>query len=96
VRAVLADREFHVGVGFHQHLGVRVQRDEIDAAKARVDHSRHGICPAATDSDDLDYRQVIRIHSHSQLGSTSTYTGELMVIEPPPHASVRGVSRFVN
>ena len=96
VRAVLADRELHVGVRLHQDLGVRVHGDEVDAAQAGVDHPRHRVGAAAADSDDLDYRQVIRIHYHTQPGSTSTYTGELMVIEPPPRKSVRRASSFVN
>ncbi len=62
------DVELEVGIGHQQRLGVGVDRDELDAADAVLDHAVDGIDTAATDADDLDDGEVavrkIRICCH--------------------------------
>jgi hypothetical protein len=43
----------------HQGLGVRIDRDELDAREAGVHHPVDGIRAAAADADDLDHREVV-------------------------------------
>ena len=49
-----ADVELDVGVAHQQRLGVGVDRDELDAAEADLDHPVDGVDAAAADADDLD------------------------------------------
>ena len=50
-----------------ERLGIGVDRDELDACEAGVDHPRHRVRAAAADSDDLDHGEVIaRLTLHSQ------------------------------
>ena len=46
--------ELDVGVTHQQRLCVGVDRDELDAAQADLDHSVDGVHTTAADSDDLD------------------------------------------
>jgi hypothetical protein len=55
---VVADPDLDVGVSGLEGLRIRVDGDELDAAKARVDHPADGIRATAADTDDLDYGQV--------------------------------------
>jgi hypothetical protein len=55
------DVELDVGIAHEQRLGVRVDRDELDASKAELDHPVHGVHAAAADTDDLDYREVVLV-----------------------------------
>ena len=48
-----------------QRLRVGVDRDELDALQARVDHPVDGVATAAADADDLDHREVVlRLAQH--------------------------------
>ena len=58
-RLLRADLDLHVGLGHEQRLRVRVDGDELDARKARLDHPRHGVRAAAADADDLDHCEVV-------------------------------------
>jgi hypothetical protein len=53
-----ADVELQVGLRHEQRLCVRVDGDELTAAKAGLDHPVDGIRAAAADSDNLDHGQV--------------------------------------
>jgi hypothetical protein len=53
-----------------QRLRVGVDRDELDACDARVDHPVDGVRPAAADSDDFqDCEVVTGFASHSRSSS---------------------------
>ena len=54
-----ADVELDVGVAHQQCLRVGVDRDELDALQADLDHPVDGVDTAAADADDLDDRQVV-------------------------------------
>jgi hypothetical protein len=58
-RQVPADVQLDVGIRHQQRLGVGVDRDELDAVQARVDHAVDGVHAAAADADDLDDGQVV-------------------------------------
>ena len=65
-RRVRPDVDLHVGVAHHQGLRVRVHRDELDAAEARVDHAVDGVRAAAADADDLDDSEIVtRLVAHA-------------------------------
>src|SRR5699024_504669 len=51
---LLADIELDVRVGHQQRLGVRVDRDELDALETGLDHAVDGVDTSAADADDLD------------------------------------------
>src|SRR5699024_5720635 len=51
-----------VGIAGLQGLGVGVDRDELDAANAGVDHATDRVGTAAACSDDLDDRKVSGFH----------------------------------
>ena len=53
------DVELHVGVRQQQRLRVGVDRDELDALQAGVDHPVDGVAPTAADTDDLDDREIV-------------------------------------
>ena len=53
------DVELDVGVGHQQGLGVGVDRDELDALEADLDHPVDRVDAAAADADDLDDREVV-------------------------------------
>ena len=59
-----ADVELDVGVAHQQRLRVGVDRDELDALEADLDHAVDGVDAAATDADDLDDRQVVVRRCH--------------------------------
>ena len=54
-----ADVDLEVCVADHQRLGVRVDRDELDAGQAGVHHAVDGVRAAAADADDLDHCEVV-------------------------------------
>src|SRR5206468_9559586 len=54
-----ADVDLDVGVADHQRLGVRVDRDELDAREAGVHHPVDGVRAPAADADDLDYCEIV-------------------------------------
>ena len=69
-RELAADVELDVGVAHEQRLRVGVDRDELDALQARVDHAVDGVAATAADTDDLDHREVVlRVAEH--LGGAS-------------------------
>jgi hypothetical protein len=53
------DVELHVSVAHQQRLRVGVDRDELDALEADLDHPVDGVDAAAPDSDDLDHGEVV-------------------------------------
>ena len=53
------DVELHVGVAHQQRLRVGVDRDELHALEAGVDHAVDGVAATAADADDLDDGQVV-------------------------------------
>ncbi len=54
-----ADVELDVGVAHQQRLRVGVDRDELDALEADLDHPVDGVDAAAADADDLDDGEVV-------------------------------------
>ena len=54
-----ADVELDVGVAHQEGLGVGVDRDELDALEADLDHPVDGVDAATADAHDLDDRQVV-------------------------------------
>ncbi len=62
-----ADVELDVGVAHQQGLGVGVDRDELDALEADLDHPVDRVHPAAADAHDLDDRQVVVRRCHAAL-----------------------------
>ena len=54
-----ADVELDVGVAHQQRLRVGVDRDELDALEADLDHPVDGVHAAAADADDLDDCEVV-------------------------------------
>ncbi len=54
-----ADVELDVGVAHEERLGVGVDRDELDALEADLDHPVDGVDTAAADADDLDDGEVV-------------------------------------
>jgi hypothetical protein len=74
-RRLCADVDLHVRVDDEERLGVRVRRDEVNAAEARVDHAVDRVRSAAADPDDLDHCQVIAcLIAYAQRPSTSSST----------------------
>jgi hypothetical protein len=51
--------DLDVRVAHQQRLRVGVHRDELDAAKARIDHAVDRVGAAAADADDLDDGEVV-------------------------------------
>src|SRR5699024_11135739 len=58
------DIELDVGIGHQQRLRVGVHRNELDAFQADLDHAIHGVHATATDTDDLNHREVVVRGSH--------------------------------
>ena len=56
---VTTDVELDVGVAHQQRLGVGVDRDELHASQAGLDHAVDGVDAATADADDLDDGQVV-------------------------------------
>ena len=56
--------ELDVGVAHQQRLRVGVDRDELDALEADLDHPVDGVHAAAADPDDLDDREVVVRRCH--------------------------------
>ena len=70
-RRLRADVDLHVGVAHHQRLRVGVDRDELDAGEAGVDHPVDGVRAAAADADDLDDREIVaRLVAHAHGADT--------------------------
>ena len=53
------DVELHVGVGQQQRLRVGVDGDELHTLQAGVDHPVDCVAATATDTDDLDHREIV-------------------------------------
>jgi hypothetical protein len=53
------DVELDVGVAHEQGLGVGVDRDELDALEAHLDHAVDGVDATASDADHLDDGEVV-------------------------------------
>jgi hypothetical protein len=68
-RELPADVQLDVGVAHEQRLSVGVDRDELHALEADVDHAVDGVDAAATDADDLDDGQVVLRCSHGCIPS---------------------------
>jgi hypothetical protein len=68
-RKFAADVEFDVGVAHQQRLRIGIDRDELNALKADLDHSVHGVDAATTDADDLDDREIVVRMRHRALPS---------------------------
>src|SRR5690606_14800364 len=66
---VTADLELDIGVGQDESLGVGVDRDELHAAQADVDHPLHSVDTAAAGSGNFDVRSGL--WEFSQVGSSS-------------------------
>ena len=63
-----ADVELDVGVAHQQRLGVGVDRDELDALEAHLDHAVDGVDAAAADADHLDDGEVVLRCCHVEEG----------------------------
>jgi hypothetical protein len=82
-----ADVELDVGVAHQQGLRVGVDRDELDALEADLDHPVDGVDAAAADADDLDDRQVVLRCCHvgaSRLVWCSMVPGMVLVLVSAP------------
>ena len=66
-RELPPDVELHVRVGEQERLRVGVDRDELDALQAGVDHPVDRVATSAADADDLDHREVV-LRSAEHLG----------------------------
>ena len=66
------DVELDVGVAHQQRLRVGVDRDELDAAQAEVDHAVDGVDAATADADDLDHGEVVLVLAHAGLRLSCT------------------------
>ena len=49
-----------------KRLGVGVDGDELDAAKAELDHAVDGVDTATADADDLDHGEVVLVLAHGR------------------------------
>lgn len=56
---IATDVELHVGVAHQESLRAGVDRDELDAFEAGVDHAIDGIDATTADSDDLDDGEIV-------------------------------------
>ncbi len=55
------DVELDVGVAHQEGLGVRVDGDELDAAKPELDHPVDSVNAATANADDLDHGEVVLV-----------------------------------
>ena len=58
-REVASDVEFHIGIAHEQRLRIGVDRDELDALQAGVDHPVDGIDAASAHANDLDHSEIV-------------------------------------
>ena len=65
---LVADADLVRRVGLEQRLRVRVHGDELDTHHLRPDHAVDGVAAAATDADDPDEREVLRVRSQRHVG----------------------------
>ena len=72
---VAADVELDVGIAHQQRLRVGVDRDELHALEALLDHPVDGVDAAATDTHNLDDGQVIVRGGHH---SSSSLVGSVL------------------
>ena len=86
-----ADVELDVRVGHEQGLGVGVDRDELDALEADLDHAVDGVDATAADADHLDDRQVVLRSCHvvasrsaSSLGASARTGAMSAAVQPSP------------
>ena len=71
-----ADLDLHVGVAHQERLRVGVDRDELDAGEAGVDHAVDGVRAAAADTGDLQDCEEFLDGSRMFTGTdTSTCSG---------------------
>ena len=87
-----ADVELDVGVAHEQGLGVGVDRDELDALEADLDHPVDGVDAAAADAHDLDDREVVLRCCH---GFAPVSTGDARLAGLNCHPQAEGYS-YVN
>ena len=59
---LMPDRKLDVGLARLQGLDVGVDGDELDAAKAGIDHPADRVRATAAGADDLDDREIRRFH----------------------------------
>ena len=62
---LVADAQLVRGVRLEERLGVGVEGDEFDAHHLRPDHPVDGVAAAATDSDDPDQGEVLRVRAQA-------------------------------
>ena len=60
-----SDVEFDVGIAHEQMLGISVDSDELNAFETNLDHPVDSVDAAATDTDDLDDREIVLTCRHS-------------------------------
>src|SRR5699024_1315626 len=63
------DVELDVGIAHQQCLGVGVDRDELDALEALLDHPVDGVDAATTDTHDFDDGQIVVRWGHRSSSS---------------------------
>lgn len=66
-RELAADVELDVGVAHQQRLRIGVDRDELHAAQAELDHAVDGVDAASAHTDDLDDGEVVLVLAHAGL-----------------------------
>ena len=86
-----ADVELDVGVAHQQRLRVGVDRDELDALEADLDHPVDGVDAAAADADDLDDREVVLRCCHVGCLSLDCSAGLTTPEVPEPSPSSRAL-----
>jgi hypothetical protein len=81
-RQLAADVELDVGVAHQQRLRIGVDRDELDALEAHLDHAVDGVDAATSDADHLDDGEVVLRSCHglgclSRAGGGADCAGEV-------------------
>ena len=66
-RQLTSDVELDVGVAHQQRLRIGVDRDELHAAQAELDHAVDGVDAASAHTDDLDDGEVVLVLAHAGL-----------------------------
>ena len=72
-RELAAHVELDIGVTHEQGLSIRVDGNELDAAKPQLDHAVDGVNAAATDADDLNHGEIVLVRGHIE-AFRSTFT----------------------
>ena len=89
-RELATDVELDVCVRHQQRLRVGVDRDELRALEANVDHAVHGIDAATANANNLDRGDVVLWCGHDRFPSTLTFNSRLIVMSSCPALTVRG------